>query len=155
MKLTPEKVEYLLKYYDRLSERAFIIDAMTIVANRPEQVVYDSEFPTETNRSFTIEFIKAPEDAKYDPPYKNLPEHLKNDPVHSWRAQTGIELIHDEPSIGEQIRTYRNWFLMTPEQKEESNKKSQELFGCSNIVHFNQLFKKYLERASMKKRYLV
>lgn len=34
----------------------------------------------------------------YDPPfsYDQLPEHLKNDPVHKWRAETGIELIHKE-----------------------------------------------------------
>ena len=44
----------------------------------------------------------------YDPPYTldqikaNYPENiyvkLANDPIHRWRAETGIELIHKEPT---------------------------------------------------------
>ena len=47
----------------------------------------------------------------YDPPYTlqqiadkypaEVYRELANDPVHSWRANTGIELIHKEPDLAE------------------------------------------------------
>lgn len=86
---------------------------------------------------------------KYDKPYtleeikenygKDLYNKLKNDPIHSWRANTGIELIHKEPTLEELNRIWNNWNLMSNSQKEKSNKKSQELFGCTNEEHYNKL----------------
>ena len=48
------------------------------------------------------------EDDQYEPPYsleqikakylENIYNKLANDPVHKWRAKTGIELIHKEPT---------------------------------------------------------
>ena len=81
----------------------------------------------------------------YDPPlsYDKLPEHLKNDPVHSWRAKTGIELIHEEPTLEELNRIWANWLQMSDDQKTISDKKSVELFGIDNKTHYEQLIKKY------------
>jgi hypothetical protein len=83
---------------------------------------------------------------KYDPPYplNKLPKHLRNDPVHRWRAETGIELIHEEPTWEEFQRIQRNWKLMTPEQKKMSDAKSLELFGVDNATHAKRLKLKML-----------
>ena len=89
----------------------------------------------------------------YEPPYtlaqikQNYPDKiyqkLLNDPVHRWRAESGIELIHKEPTFDEFQRIYKNWQLMTPEQKKLSDSKSIEIFGVDNITHYKQLLKTY------------
>ena len=78
---------------------------------------------------------------KYEPPYplSKLPESLHGDPVHRWRAETGIELVHEEPDWGEYQRIQRNWQLMTPEQKAQSDAKSVALFGVDNMAHAKRL----------------
>lgn len=82
----------------------------------------------------------------YDPPlsYDKLPDHLKNDEVHAWRAKTGIELIHKEPTIEEMERIWNNWNAMTDKQKAISDKKSIELFGMDNCTHYWSLAKEYV-----------
>ncbi len=84
----------------------------------------------------------------YDPPYtieeikKHYPdkaEFLMNDPVHKWRAESGIELIHKEPDQKEQVRIWSNWQEMSDEQKKLSNEKSLELFGIDNETHHNKI----------------
>lgn len=81
----------------------------------------------------------------YDPPlsFDKLPDHLKNDPVHAWRAQTGIELIHKEPSLEELNRIWNNWNKMTDEQKRISDQKSMEIFDKNNHDHYIELIKEY------------
>lgn len=64
--------------------------------------------------------------------YPEKARELLNDPVHKWRAETGIELIHKEPTKEEQIRIWKNWQEMSPEMKEKSDKKSLEIFGVTN-----------------------
>lgn len=86
---------------------------------------------------------------QYDPPYTlaqikaKYPEHiynmLANDPVHKWRAETGIELIHKEPTEEELDRIWKNWQLMPQDMKDISDKKSIEMFGCTNAEHYNKL----------------
>jgi len=88
-------------------------------------------------------------DAQYEPPYNleqikaKYPAHiynnLANDHVHRWRAETGIELIHKEPTEEELDRIWKNWQLMPQDMKEISDKKSIELFGCTNAEHYNKL----------------
>lgn len=46
------------------------------------------------NKPYTLEEIKE----SYG---EDLYNKLKNDPIHSWRANTGIELIHKEPTLEE------------------------------------------------------
>lgn len=85
----------------------------------------------------------------YKPPYtiqeiknkfsQEVMEELLNDPIHVWRAETGIELIHKEPTKEEQERIWQNWNEMDDEQKNISNKKSLELFGKNNIEHNQDL----------------
>ena len=85
----------------------------------------------------------------YDPPYplSKIPEYLQSDPIHRWRAETGIELIHEEPTLEEFERILKNWRLMSPEQKKESDRKSRELFGVGNLANARLL----RERMSIKK----
>ena len=82
---------------------------------------------------------------EYDPPigYDKLPEHLKNDEIHVWRAKTGIELIHQEPSLEELNRIWINWNEMDDNQKAISDKKSMELFGMTNEQHYKKLLSVY------------
>ncbi len=88
----------------------------------------------------------------YTPPYskeeikKNYPkiaDKLLKDPAHLWRAETGIELIHKEPGIKEQIRIWENWNKMTKAQKEKSDQKSLELFKMTNIEHHKKILEKH------------
>lgn len=77
----------------------------------------------------------------YDPPldYSRLPEHLRQDEVHLWRADTGLELIHREPSQAELDRIWHNWERMTDRQKTISDKASRRFFGRSNSRHLADL----------------
>lgn len=89
----------------------------------------------------------------YDPPYtlQQIKDHyddatykkLASDPIHRWRAETGIELIHHEPSYEELQRIWKNWQLMSDKEKIMSDQKSIELFGVDNETHFYQLQDQY------------
>ena len=74
---------------------------------------------------------------QYSPPYSTeyLKEHypyLLKDPVHAWRAKTGIELIHKEPNKTEQQRIWKNWQRMNPQQQQISDIQSIKFFGKTN-----------------------
>lgn len=83
---------------------------------------------------------------KYERPYKlstikaKYPEKvylkLKQDKVHSWRARTGIEVIHLEPTKEEQERVWKNWHFMSTKMKAVSDAKCIELFGVDNKRHY-------------------
>lgn len=106
-----------------------------------------------------FESLDIPEDCvvsseQYNPPYneEQMREHgyseetierLKNDPVHSWRMETGIELIHREPTRTELKRIWKNWQQMTPDQKRISDRKCRELFGCDNKTLYEYLLPQY------------
>jgi len=78
--------------------------------------------------------------------YPKMADKLLKDPVHLWRAKTGIELIHKEPDIKEQIRIWKNWNEMTKEQKEKSDQKSLELFGITNTEHHKEIIENKTQR---------
>ena len=149
MQLSQNKIDFLTKFWKNFKERSFIIDVMTLVGNRPSFGVYKSELPTEKRLSVTIDINSSPTDAKYAPPYSEtemrkagyddgLIAALMKDPVHGWRAGTGIELVHKEPDVWEQIRVWRNWNLMSDEMKDRSETKAIELFGVSNKEMFDK-----------------
>ena len=97
--------------------------------------------------------IVSTKQSEYDKPYsleeikenygEDLYNKLKSDPVHKWRADNGIELIHKEPTLKELKRIWENWNLMSGDMKEVSDKKSVELFNCTNEEHYKQLLKEY------------
>ena len=74
---------------------------------------------------------------------QKVADKLKKDPVHRWRMDTGIELIHKEPTLDELNRIWNNWKYMTDDMKRESDKKSKELFNMDNITHYKELIKTY------------
>lgn len=82
-------------------------------------------------------------DAEYSPPRKDIPGYLKKDPVHSWRADTGIELIHKEPTLEELQRIRGNWRSMDRERRKLSDQKSKEIFGVGNKRHYKDLVREY------------
>ena len=80
----------------------------------------------------------------YDPPlnfqqikncYPGRAARLLADPVHRWRAKTGIELIHEEPDFKEQVRIWRNWQQMPAKLKRLSDRQSRKFFGMTNFKH--------------------
>ncbi len=87
-------------------------------------------------KPYTIEEIKKH--------YPDKAEMLIKDPVHLWRAETGIELIHKEPSLDEQKRIWINWNKMTDEMKKQSNIKSMEIFGFDNPSHYEEIMKNWV-----------
>ena len=101
-------------------------------------------------KSVDIDFKFNPSNAvKYDPPLnyeqivkklgKKKADELRKDPVHRFRMDTGIELIHEEPFKDEQLRIWENWQLMTAEMKQISNNMSNTLFGISNEEHHKRI----------------
>lgn len=88
-------------------------------------------------------------DDAYEPPYtldqimqhypKEIYDKLSSCPIHRWRANAGIELIHKEPTEEELNRIWKNWQLMPQHLKDISDQKSIELFGCTNAEHYKQL----------------
>lgn len=99
------------------------------------------------------------ESKKYDRPYSadeikdaygdDIYNKLVQDPVHKYRMDSGIELIHKEPSKKELERIWNNWNKMSYLQKRESDKKSIELFGKTNKDHYYELLKSYDEESSL------
>jgi len=95
------------------------------------------------------ETINLNKNKYYDKPYsydeivkqygKFTADRLSKDPVHKFRMDTGIELIHQEPSTEELKRIWNNWNLMNDKDKNISDTKSIELFGMDNKTHYNQL----------------
>jgi hypothetical protein len=73
--------------------------------------------------------------------YPDKADRLLADPVHAWRAETGIELIHEEPTTEEQIRIWENWNEMTDDMRKESDQKSIELFGKDNASHHEEIMR--------------
>lgn len=99
---------------------------------------------------------------QYDPPYNEQQmrqngydqetiQRLKRDPVHAWRMQTGIELIHRQPTKEQLERIWKNWQLMTPQQKTKSNQKCMQLFGVTNQFLYGYLIPQYRADASGEK----
>ena len=84
----------------------------------------------------------------------DLYNKLKKDPIHRWRAETGIELIHKEPTLKELNRIMYNWNKMDEKQKFISDKKSMELFGCTNINNYNKLIKSYTTESTINSNLL-
>ena len=95
------------------------------------------------------EYMDNSTNEEYEPPYTlaqikaNYPEDiyrkLASCPIHRWRAENGIELIHKEPTDEELDRIWRNWQLMPQDMKDRSDEKSLELFGMTNSEHYRQL----------------
>lgn len=86
-------------------------------------------------RPYTVDEIKKH--------YPDKAGFLLNDPVHLWRAETGIELIHKEPTKEEQERIWANWNEMTDEMKKGSDQKSIDVFGKSNATHNIEIMKRW------------
>lgn len=136
----------------KLDKNKVVINTFTDLEN----IVYEDEYQVITddisladkyNESLdTLDDLLSAQ-LEYDPPlpYDQLPEHLKKDPVHVWRAKTGIELIHKEPTLAELKRIWKNWLLMDDDMKKTSDEKSMEFFGMDNRSHYY-----YLLRAEYK-----
>ena len=90
---------------------------------------------------------------QYEPPYtleqirakypEKVYKELASCPIHRWRAVTGIELIHKEPTIEELKRIWNNWQLMSDEEKKISDQRSIQLFGMVNETHYLTLIDEY------------
>ena len=78
---------------------------------------------------------------------------LMNDAVHGWRAETGIELIHLEPTFKEQMRIWKNWCLMPEELQKKSNEKAIELFGVPNEEMHLRCLDEWMERQFNEKEH--
>ena len=75
---------------------------------------------------------------------------LAKDPVHRWRAESGIELLHREPDLPELERIIANWNAMTDAQKAISDAKSIELFGKTNMDRIAELRTLYTKQAGLR-----
>lgn len=74
---------------------------------------------------------------------KEVYDKLMKDPAHIFRADTGIELIHKEPSLEELKRIKRNWDMMSDSNKMKSDEMSRKLFGKDNETYYVELLSLY------------
>jgi hypothetical protein len=72
-----------------------------------------------------------------------IADKLKNDAVHSWRMETGIELIHKEPTPNEFLRICKNWNAMSDDQKKKSDEASLRYLGITNAQNMKDLYAYY------------
>ena len=118
-------------------------------SNERDLQKYIENMQSNVNESYIEESSRY----KYSPPYTSeeikrvygnkVYKRLSKDPAHKYRMDTGIELIHKEPTKEELERIWKNWNLMSDYQKRESDKKSIELFGMTNQDHYNELINSY------------
>lgn len=146
--LTKDQIKFLSRY-DKIA-------VLTL------EKIFEDEFLSDKDVKIGFASIGA---EKYEPPYdvetlKELYPKLLDDPVHKWRAKTGIELIHKEPDFAEQKRIFFNWNIMDKDKQEESDKKSKSLFnGLTNLENHNLIMENewhdenYFELADVRQRY--
>ena len=155
MKLDVTMVSFLKKFYHRFIDRAFIIDLMCQVAPESRNcfVLSNSEYKSlMSQKTVFFKMLEVPEDLHYEAPY-SLDELKTHEPklaaclddIHAWRAKTGIELMHREPTLAEFIRIFRNWQCMTPAQKEESDKQEAIFQGNDNTNFFETVYYNYYQ----------
>ena len=131
----------LYAYVDKTnlaSQKAHEKDWFQKVSETGEKILYKRDF-SKYDPPRGLEFIQA----KYP--------HLLKDPAHMWRAKSGVELIHREPDVQELKRIMSNWHLMSDEQKSLSDAHSKQLFGKTNVEHFNELLPTYEKQAAEKR----
>ena len=75
---------------------------------------------------------------------------LKDDPVHKFRAETGIEVIHKEPTQNEFERIAKNWDLMDDEMKRKSDEFSMKQFGKNNKDRIEEIKAQYSLKEKLK-----
>jgi len=102
-------------------------------------------------------------DSRYERPYsyeeivknygKETADRLMRDPAHKWRAETGIELIHKEPSLEELNRIWKNWNYMSDDMKNKSDDKCKELFNHKNKEYYKILLKEYSKTLNESEQY--
>lgn len=123
---------------------------------RDAQVKWENDNGGDPDEDWSNDFKnESLEEGKYDAPLSldniksqygdELYNKLKSDPIHSWRATTGIELIHKEPTKKELERIMKNWNNMTEEQKKKSDNESIKLFGITNKENYKKLISSYNE----------
>ncbi|MBD3359956.1 MAG: hypothetical protein GF365_04595 [Candidatus Buchananbacteria bacterium] len=120
--------------------------------NKIEKVINHLQGFDIDNQKAKEAYEKIVREQKYQRPYnikeikKFYPDKAKqllNDPVHFWRAKTGIELIHKEPTKDEQIRIWQNWNKMSDQMKKTSDSKSLEFFGKDNEHHNREIMRNW------------
>jgi len=89
-------------------------------------------------RPYTLEEIRE----KYG---EEIYRRLKDDPVHRFRAETGIEVIHREPTKDEFNRIVRNFWAMPSDMIKKSNEFSKKIFGKSNGERIEEIERTYPE----------
>ena len=139
-----DKIKYDVRKFDSCILYGATCDEYMNYMTTKTQIVYQGESINPSGRTA---------DRLYDPPYN--PDQIKDkygiamynklmkDDAHKFRALSGIELIHKEPSINEFNRIWHNWNNMTDEMKAESDKESIRLFGVDNTTHYKQLLPEY------------
>lgn len=103
----------------------------------------DPMYRTNVSVDFTIRSRDYKKPKSVDEMSDEEQKELPNDEVSSWRAMTGIELVHYEPDRRDFYDVWSNWKVMPDELKEESERKSLELFGKTNKEHFEDLDTQY------------
>lgn len=149
-------------YYDELTkDQIKFLSKYNKIAILTLEKIVKSDFLLDKEYKLGYATIGA---EKYEKPYdvetlKELYPKLLDDPVHKWRAKNGIELIHKEPDFQEQKRIFYNWNIMPKTLQEKSDKKSKQLFKCSNLEYHNWIMENewhdenYFELTDCRQRY--
>lgn len=143
-----KKLKDEVKYY-----YSIVCDVKILADDEKDKTEYVCSFKSESKFPIIGNIETTTVKESYEPPYSleqirqkyddETYNRLSTDPIHKWRAETGIELIHREPSKDEFERIWKNWQLMPDEMKEKSDKKSIELFGLDNRQNYEKISRSY------------
>lgn len=137
--LTPDILDYLVKYKYHFLKRSRLIDLLTNVhsSTRNTIILSETEFNSFINsgsKSIVLTMDKVSEDYEFTKPLSldMLTQQEKNNPILNWKATSGCELLYKYGSFYNIFGSLRNWLSMDDEQKTISNIKCQELFDMDN-----------------------
>lgn len=72
-------------------------------------------------------------------PIRNQTDDRITDELKMWVKKTGIAVIHPCDTEEELNKLYNDWLVMTPENRDMSERMSWERYGMGNIQHYNIL----------------
>ena len=125
MRLTPDKVNFLIKYRSKLFLRSFLIDALTKAQSYPVLYCSDEELPTTENHSTILDSSNW------------------HDSSIKWVSLTEdqqVTTIPESRNLFVLFNMIRNFNLMSDEQKQQADEIAKAEVGLTNLDYFHQQF---------------
>ncbi len=135
MELNKDLKEFLITYQDRLIDKSFLIDILTI-QERSKGILVDHDELSKS--SMSIPYIRN--HVPFETPVIEEPD---ND-IEKWISENKLEIIRKVPSFIDLVNIYRNFNVMTQEEQDKSNEQAKEFYGVDNHQKFKELLSSFV-----------